>query len=212
MTIYAPVRDEMIRLLSVPRLSTYSEACGGDITRAVDLYQWNLDASAALFTSIHYFEVALRNTIDVRLTKDFGADQPWFDNPSTQLSKGALSKVARARHSVASAGHGVSHGRVVAELTLGFWWTLLADDYNRSLWQPSLHQAFPSARRTRLHSEIDRIRRLRNRIAHHEPLITHDIAAEYNVVLRTAEQIDLRLAWWIDATSRVGAVLDRRPT
>ena len=211
MSIYQPVRDEMIRLLSVPRLSTYTAACGGDIKAAIELYQWNLEVSSALFTAVHYFEVALRNTIDVRLAKDFGGSQSWFDAPATPLSSGAKAKVRQARGRVVEAGHQVTHGRVVAELSLGFWWTLFADSYNRTLWGPSLRQAFPHARRDRLHSEIDKVRLLRNRIAHHEPLIGHDLHAEYTRILQTAEQIDVRLAWWIDATSRFGAILDRRP-
>lgn len=211
MSIYQPVRDEMIRLLSVPRLSTYSAACGGDIKAAIDLYQWNLEVSSALFTAIHYFEVALRNTIDVRLTKDFGGSQSWFDAPEAPLSSGGKKKIKQAKRWVTEAGHEIRHGRVIAELSLGFWWTLFAESYNRTLWSPSLRHAFPSARRDRLHSEIDKIRLLRNRIAHHEPLIAHDLHAEYTRILQTAEQIDVRLAWWIDTTSRVGDTLDRRP-
>lgn len=211
MSIYQPVRDEMIRLLSVPRLGTYTAACGGDVKAAIELYQWNLEVSSALFTPIHYFEVALRNTIDMRLTKDFGGSQSWFDAPTTPLSGGGKGKVAQAKGRVTAAGHQITHGRVVAELSLGFWWTLFADSYNRTLWGPSLRHAFPQARRDRLHYEIDKIRLLRNRIAHHEPLIAYDLAAEYTRILQTAERIDVRLAWWIDATSRVGATLDRRP-
>ncbi len=201
----------MIRLLSVPRLTTYTNACGGDVKAAIELYQWNLEVSSALFTAIHYFEVALRNTIDVRLTKDFGGAQSWFDAPNTPLSGGARRKVSQAKGRVADAGHQITHGRVIAELSLGFWWTLFAESYNRTLWAPSLRGAFPRARRDRLHAEIDKIRLLRNRIAHHEPLIAHDLQAEYARILQTAEQMDVRLAWWIDATSRIGSTLDRRP-
>lgn len=209
MSIYQPVRDETIRLLSVPRLTTYTAACDGDIKAAIALYQWNLEVSSALFTAIHYFEVALRNTVDLRLAKDFGGTQPWFD--AAPLSDGGKGKIRQAERRVAEAGHEVTTGRVIAELTLGFWWTLFAENYNRSLWQPSLRHAFPRSRRDRLHGEVDRIRLLRNRIGHHEPLIAHDLRAEYARILQTAEQIDLRLAWWIDATSGVGVVLDRRP-
>jgi len=36
MSIYQPVRDERIRLLSVPRLSRYTTACAGDLKAAID--------------------------------------------------------------------------------------------------------------------------------------------------------------------------------
>ena len=37
-------------------------------------------------------------------------------------------------------------GRVVAQLTLGFWRYLLASRYGRTLWLPCLRQAFPGLR------------------------------------------------------------------
>src|SRR5699024_8201904 len=38
-SIYQPVRDERIRLLSVPRLSTYTTACAGDLKAAIDVVE-----------------------------------------------------------------------------------------------------------------------------------------------------------------------------
>lgn len=212
MSIYPPVRDEMIRLLSVPRLSTYTRACDGDVKRALELYQWNLEISGTLFSSIHYFEVALRNSLDTQLTKTFASAQTaWYDQASIPLNDGGKKAVRRAKGEVARAGHEVTPGRVVAELSLGFWWSLLADGYNRSLWEPALKDGFRNARRATLHEQIDHIRRLRNRIAHHEPLIHHDLPAEYTRILQTAERVTSRLAWWIDATSSLSGILDRRP-
>ena len=212
MSIYPPVRDEMVRLLSVPRLSTYTDECDGNMKRALELYQWNLDVSGTLFTSIHYFEVALRNSIDSQLGKTFGtADSPWFDQDSIGLTDSTRRNIASAKRTVTKAGREIVPGRVVAELSLGFWWSLLADGYNRTLWAPALKQAFSNARRETLHAEIDEIRKLRNRIAHHEPLIHSDLNAEYTRILGTAERIAPRLAWWIDATSSLSTVLARRP-
>ena len=211
LSIYAPVRATMLNLLSSPRLSTYSNACRGDMDRAVALYQWNLEASLAMFSSIHYFEVALRNTMHDALTKQFGThDKAWYDT-SELLSPGSISKIRRAESAVRTNGHPVTVDRVVAELPLGFWSSLLANSYNRSLWAPCLSRLFRRARRQRLFDEIDSIRMLRNRIAHWEPIIALDLTAEYARILDTAERINPRLAWWIDATSTIGVVIDRRP-
>ena len=68
------------------------------------------------------------------------------------------------------------HGRVIAELPLGFWSSLLGNDYNRRLWQPCLRTAFDGpVRRTHLHAELNDLRLLRNRIAHHEPIHGRDL-------------------------------------
>ncbi|CPU65582.1 Uncharacterised protein [Mycobacteroides abscessus] len=47
---------------------------------------------------------------------------------------------------------------------------------------------------------------LRNRIAHHEPLLGLDIPREYQGIISLAELVEPRLGWWIDTTSRVDAV------
>lgn len=201
----------MIRLMSAPRLQTYKIAGGGDMRTALALYQWNLQLAASLFTSIHFFELALRNTVDVKLQADLGtADAPWFDARSDLLTPGTQGKIRQAKGRIHEAGKPETRGRVLAELEFGFWWALFSDQYNRSLW-PLLRTRFQPARRERLHAEIDNIRRLRNRIAHHEPLIHRNIEEDYSRLLSTAEYIHPHLAWWIDVTSTVSAVLDCRP-
>lgn len=212
MSIYPPVRDEMIRLLSVPRLATYTAACDGDVKQALELYRWNLTVSTAFFESIHYFEVAFRNCVDRAVATSAPGATSWFDDSTVPLSNGAWKQVRQARDRIVQAGQTVVHGRVVAELSLGFWAALLSERYNRTLWATCLKDAFPGARRQRLHEAVDEIRRLRNRIAHHEPLISRDLDSDYEVLLATAERISPRLAWWIDGTSRVGGVLAQRPT
>lgn len=103
-------------------------------------------------------------------------------------------------------------GRVVAELALGFWWSLLGDEYNRRLWQPCLQYAFDgSVRRRQLHLALDELRRLRNRIAHHEPIHTRDLEADYAILLDTSGRVSPRLRAQIETTSRVQAVLAQRP-
>jgi hypothetical protein len=38
------------------------------------------------------------------------------------------------------------HGKVVAELTFGFWRYILAGTYQATLWSPALRHAFPHLR------------------------------------------------------------------
>jgi hypothetical protein len=70
---------------------------------------------------------------------------------------------------------------IVAATTFGLWVGLTGAgrprdrmfSYETTLWQPRLVKAFPHAgtvRRKQIHDELSRIRALRNRIAHHEPI------------------------------------------
>jgi hypothetical protein len=67
--------------------------------------------------------------------------------------------------------------RVVAELNLGFWVAMFDAEYEQALWHgPSLRRVFPNAPRSELgchkvRAKLHRIRHLRNRVFHHEPII-----------------------------------------
>jgi len=198
-------------------LAKYKQAVpGGKLDAALALYAWNLSISGAFFESVHYFEVGLRNTMDEALTRwatsTLGATDPWYRDPAVPLDPETRKKIRMAiKHATDDGARPELPGGVIAELSFGFWWSLLAAHYNRSLWQPCLRHAFPNARRQRLHDALDHLRVLRNRIAHHEPIHGRDLTGDYTALLETAERISPRLSWWIDNTSRVPALLSQRP-
>ena len=196
------------QLLSAARMAPYLSACGGDWERAVELYDWNAKVSSAFFESIHYLEVGLRNVMDQAISSVFGG--AWLSTASPVLTD-------RSRKAVAIAlGHAggttAPHGKIVAELPFGFWWSLLADEYNRQLWQPALRHAFEApVRRRKLHAQLDDLRRLRNRIAHHEPIHRRDLEADHARVIDLASRVGAALGVRVAATSRVPNVLaDKR--
>lgn len=216
MSVYPPVRNELARLLSQARLAPYKQAVpGAKLDGALELYVWNLAIAMAMFESIHYFEVGLRNTMHEALeawATQLGATDPWYRDPVVPLDKGSRSKIQQAiKRATDDGALPEVPGGVVAELTFGFWWSLLAASYNRTLWQQCFRLTFPNMRRQRLHDSLDRIRVLRNRIAHHEPIHTRPLLADYIALLETAERVSPRLSWWIDNTSRVATVLKQRP-
>ncbi|TWD79698.1 hypothetical protein FB561_0762 [Kribbella amoyensis] len=161
-------------LLSRARLAPYLTTCSGRIPDALILYGWNSEVSGAFFESLHYLEVGLRNAMDRQLTgwaASCGARKAWYVDEVVPLSPPTRAKIAVARHNATRDDRAEVPGKVVAELPFGFWWSLLGDEYNRRLWQPCLRYAFDGpVRRLRLHSELNGLRLLRNRIAHHEPI------------------------------------------
>jgi hypothetical protein len=203
-------------LLSRPRLRRYLDSTDGDRHAALELYSWNSQVSAAFYESLHYLEIGLRNAMDLQLCQfvnDRGGTSRWYVDPVVPLTPHTRQRIAKARaHAVRGGGPEV-HGKVIAELMLGFWWSLLADEYNRRLWQPCLRGAFEGpVRRTHLHNALDGMRLFRNRIAHHEPIYQRDLAAMYRTLLDTAFRISPVLRDRIGDTSRVPRVLASRPT
>ena len=111
----------------------------------------------------------MRNAAHHALTASF-ASPAWFDVAS--LGSYWADQIARAKLNPGAAG---KPGKVVAELTLGFWVDLVKDSNHWPLWVNSkLHTAFPHAKRHRkfAHERLKIIQRLRNRVAHHEPVLT----------------------------------------
>ncbi len=230
--MYPPVRDSMVRLLSTPRLDTYSKACNGSVPDGLELYRWNLDVSMAFFESIHYFEVAFRNSIDSAMSRWFDRTYPaapgtshphWFDTAPTHalgkspaelsgLNGNSRSKVNEARRNAGRRHNPVMDGHVVAELTMGFWHHLIRPAGTNVIWSDALRHAFVStARQQRLDASVKQLVDLRNRIAHHEPIFALDLEKEYANLIRSAEIIEPGLGWWIDTTSRVDSVLRIKP-
>lgn len=202
-------------LLSPARLRPYLAAAGGDLRGALLLYGWNSEISGAFHESLHYVEIGLRNAMDRQLTRWMlasGTSQPWYVDRRVNLTPPTRQKIVVARASATRNGQPEVHGKVIAELTFGFWWSLLAAEYNRRLWQPCLHAAFDGAvRRRHLHSDLNGLRLLRNRIAHHEPVHNRDLADGYARLVGVAERISPLLRARIDSTSRVPSLLIARP-
>ena len=99
-------------------------------------------------------------------------------------------------------------GRIVAALSLGFWVALFAKRYEEDLWRPVLHQCFnPRQDRRRVHDQLNRLRRLRNRIVHHEPILHWNLQADHDLILGLLGLLSPETKTWVEHHSRVLEVL-----
>jgi len=203
------------RHLSASRLATYVRA-SGSLDAGVQLYQWNAAVAGALWEVLGHVEVVLRNALHDALTQRhqrLSRVGEWYDDPAGELEQHARDDVAKAVRRLRRAGAPVLPGKVIAELSFGFWRFLLARRYTASLW-PALRPAFaylPSADRRGLEEPVARLHLLRNRVAHHEPLIAEPLPARYADALLVAGAVDPGLQAWVAANNQLLDVLDRRP-
>jgi hypothetical protein len=157
------------RTITKERLTRYLGATGQDVSRALELYEYNVRLSEVLYGLLHGLEVTVRNAEHHALTASYGTPA-WYD--AVPLSPYWTDQLAKAKAKPGVAG---KPGKVVAELTFGFWIDLLQNSNHMSLWVGrKLHRAFPNARRRRavIHGRLKAIQLLRNRISHHEPILT----------------------------------------
>jgi hypothetical protein len=184
----APRREAVIATLTPPRLTKYLVATNNDPHRALRLYALNTRVSAEFLADLHYVEIALRNRFDEQLTLAFGAS--WFDHPGFRalLPQRSVDILQAARSKATKhlpAGAIVKPGKVIAELSFGFWLMLTNPPFEHTLWVPYLHKAFRPRRppaRSAFNATLEKLRLLRNRVAHHEPIF-HVKLQEHHEVL-----------------------------
>lgn len=146
--------------------------------------------SAAVMHDVAHLEVGLRNCYDRALSR---ATPPgsghWTAQPSLHFGRlprrsanGAIYDVNDpprrqiARAVKAAGGHGAPPGKVVAELGFGFWRYLSTAAHAASLWVPHLHTAFVAGTsRVQVDRPVSNLNLLRNRVAHHEPVLRVDL-------------------------------------
>ena len=198
----------VIEVLSRPRFGGYLAAADGDVDAAIALYRWNVDVSAAFAVPMHWTEMAFRNTLHARLTAHFDGEDWWAHAP---LDLNGRNKVDAARATLRRLGKDPDvSDSVVAELTFGFWVSLLASKYHRTLWMPVLWRAFPYRSRRDVHSEYQRVLVLRNRISHGEPVHGRHLDADHGTVCRLLGELSLEALHELAQYDPVPAVLARR--
>lgn len=233
------------KAISADRIGTYKAAAARMSCDELELYVWDRDVASAVLADIAIVEVALRNALHDALTSAHAPD--WFtqdlglDNRSRSALTQAWNRLKKDKR---------TPGRIVARLMLGFWVGLLdaggyygtdpqafKADYEQ-LFRSVLHRAFPGgpaeARRLKqrfsrewLHELATITQDLRNRAAHHEPLVNgfplngqrdkHGLVTRctvqqgFDAYLLLTRTIDRDLAAWLAANSRVPSLLASPP-
>jgi len=244
--------DWVERWLSRPRFGVYLAAVGGDRPTALQLYEWNATVSAAFMRDLAHLEVALRNAYDDALTSGLPPrGMHWVFDPTryfptvwktarngaryndnhepqrliAQATATALLSVqAAARTTKQAVPVTPAPGKVVAELPFGFWRYLSAAKHEKRLWVPYLHKAFAAGTsRHELDRRINRLHELRNRIAHHEPLLRRNrvtgvlslssrhLDDRHHDLLAVADLISPNIRDYIAATSTCATTINHRP-
>lgn len=170
------------KVISANRLKRYLNACGGDKRKALLLYRLNLRLSQEMFTVISYYEIALRNAIDQIMAKSLGTD--WlrdsirsggvFDDP---LFSGTTRIISKAYNELNANGK-YSPSKMLSAMEFGVWKYMFSSTQYRATGRILL-RIFPNKPKSSaamqynnlfFFNELDAVNRLRNRIAHHEPI------------------------------------------
>lgn len=179
-------------------------------------YRWNVQLCEALYPTLHCLEVALRNALHREIAAHYRSER-WFEEP--WLAPRQHQQVAEAKSKLRDKRKPDDPGRVVAELSFGFWCGLFNRYYehNKYLWPSLIKPVFPrlpSALRgiRTIEAALNDTRELRNRVFHHEPVWHwHDLATKHDLARRLVHGIAPSVGALLADLDRFSEVLKARP-
>ena len=217
------------RAVSAERFAAYAHAAKQDNELACRLYLWDRDVEVAILRDIAVVEVALRNTMSRQLERTLGSN--WYMDRAFDRDKRLTDARDQAVHELGLTRRKPTSALMTAQLSLGFWVNLV-NSPSEPLWRTCLHRSFPGGKieankigrryqRAWVLSILQVMRVLRNRCAHHEPLLrgfpligrstrmtVADGIAAYMTIMR---MIDRNLAEWMTIDTTTTLTLASRP-
>jgi len=165
--------DEITDLLSQKRLAKYKGISKED---AVKCHLYNCELAEAFYSSLYYFEIILRNKIDLVFSKYLGED--WIMNPKYIVDRNRDNMNSAISHMKDTKKNPTDKNHLISELSLGFWVYLFSSAYNSVIWNKHpqlLKEIFDGSKDLsilyRTFIKLNRIRIYRNKIFHFGSLL-----------------------------------------
>lgn len=204
------------RIISNDRLEPYLNRHKADVDKAILHYKSNILISESFYPLLSILEVGLRNSIDYQLTMRFN-DRKWYENMEfiRIASRFQIDRISDAKTNILSEKKEITSGRIISELTFGFWTSLFDVRFEMTLWK-SLRLAFPNCpkqirQRKTMSSKFNSIRKLRNRIFHHEAISWNiSVLEKYKIELvEGIEWLDKDLLGWVAELNHISATINK---
>lgn len=221
--LQATVHNEEVvkRALSADRLRTYERAVDSTGRRStpLELYLWNARVSAAFLVPLHIGEVVVRNAVSDALTRMHGPRWPWVHGFRDSLPSPASGYNPRRELQRVALRWKTDAADVIPALSFVFWQKIFTQRFDARLWSHCMASVLPGAdastpwhvTRAQIHDDLEQIRRLRNRIAHHEPIFARALADDVDAIRRVVERRCVPTAEWMSGHEAVTQLLLDRP-
>lgn len=210
-------RKAIERIFSHDRLVPYLRKHDDSFDQAIEHYKANIEISETFYPLLAILEVGLRNQMDYQLTRKFNTEAWYNENSFIKIvSRFQIDRITDARNSILREKKEVTPGKVISELSFGFWTSLLDSRFEKTLWK-NLRLSFPNCpkqirQRKTMSSKFNGIRKLRNRVFHHEP-VTWNIKVIKNYrdeIIEGIDWLDKGLLDWSQDLFRIDEVIERK--
>jgi hypothetical protein len=194
--------DDAERFLSENRLKYWKVIADGDKELGLALHHRNSLIAGIMYADLLLLEVSLRNSFDRELRNEFGSDWPSLpDFKADERMKSAKEWALKA-----SGGTPIRHDKLMVNLQFAFWVGLLSTEK----FGPIVSRAFKTGDVREFRRGLRDLVRLRNDIAHHEPVIDRDgtrrsqnLKRDVAMVNSILSSLDLGLGEWLRSNSSI---------
>ena len=161
------MKDSLIKnYISENRFQSYS---------SLEEYSENLVYSQKFYIPLSILEVALRNALNIHLSKI--VSDIWYEDDF--LTKDSKEKIVQAKALLAKRREKIDKEKIIAELSFGFWVNLFKKPYDKKLRIKDIKKIFPNIEnsteplinRDILFKKLNHIRNFRNRVFHYEKVL-----------------------------------------
>lgn len=185
--------SDLEKIFSQSRLSAYKKD-GADNETALARYLYNIELCKSLYAPLNVLEISLRNTIDKSLCT-FAGNSDWYD--TLPFDGGSKNKILEAKNKISKRGKDLTHDRIIAEFTLGFWTSLITTRYSQASFQSyliknNLKKCPTSSKNIKnLQRIFEKMRILRNSVSHYERIVHwNDLPQQHCQLLECIKWID----------------------
>ncbi len=161
-------KNNIDKFISVKRFQNYNN---------FEEYEQNIYLSQKYYILLSIFEISLRNSIDSYFKVKISND--WLDNSFLHVD--TKQKIKEAKSKLLQRNELLSHDKIIAELSFGFWTSLFRKSYADMFRIKDIKTIFhniPSKdkkiiNRNILDKQLNHIRKFRNRVFHYEKIINN---------------------------------------
>lgn len=162
----------------------------------INRYKENILISQTFYPALSILEITLRNAINTMLKTKFGEN--WIEK---ELSSQTILqdydynslKETSKRVKLKCRDEHLLNGKIISNLTLGFWVSICSKKYNVSIWTKQgcfrgVFVNYPHTKQEQIHEiskKLTSIKKLRNKIFHYKPILKQKdkILNKYNEIL-----------------------------
>lgn len=205
--------------LSHDRIHTYENLTDSNgakvkLNYSFELYEWNAKVSALFLLPLHVCEVVIRNAVAESIERKYGTS--WEKNNSfiitlTSSYQKELRNISKKYSTT---------GKVVAAMNFIFWQTMFTSRFDTDIWNSLIYQALPNLpvgttsknARSDVYKKLENLRKLRNRIAHHEPIFQKALQTYHDDIVCLIGYRCNETAQWISGlTNELVLLINSKP-